>query len=187
MERMEQRFARHLCQKGYITQEEIDWCAYSLQKRFLTLVTTIIVLILGLLVSNWWQAFLFVCGVAFLRTYTNGYHAKTFWGCLVLSCAVTVLCLLAVPYVNTVIAAVLFLPSAGIIARFAPLNDSSIHLTKAEMGAMRKKVHLRLALLTCAFLLLLFINTQAAACLSLSIFAVAISIAAALKNTVVYH
>ena len=95
MERIEQRFARHLCQKGYITQEEIDWCAYSLQKRFLTLVTTIIVLILGLLVSNWWQAFLFVCGVAFLRTYTNGYHAKTFWGCLVLSCAVTVLCLLA--------------------------------------------------------------------------------------------
>lgn len=187
MERIEQRLADHLCRKGYISEEEVDWCVYGLKKRFLTVVTAAILWVLGMLVSNWWQAVLFVCAVAFLRTYTNGYHAKTYRGCLALSCAVTVLSLLLVPYVNTALALVLFVPAAAVIARFSPLNDDQIHLTKEEVAAMRKKVCLRLTILCVLFLFLLWINTQAAACISLAVLVVAVSIAAALKNTKVCH
>ena len=71
--------------KGYITQDQAPWLYYGMEKRVSTVIVSIPMLIIGSLVSSLATSIAFYISFCSLRTRTNGIHAKTLVGCLIIS------------------------------------------------------------------------------------------------------
>lgn len=179
MERLAQRIVNHWHKKGYIAQDEIAWCLYGLLNRLTTALTGIIIFAVGCFVSSWSNVLLFLFCVMFLRKYSNGYHASSFGKCFCITLTVSTLSLIAAPYVNKVLAAILLIISSIVIVKYAPVNSDALHLSGDEMQAMRKKTRINLLILCMAEVAFLAIDRIKANCIVLAIAMVAMLIIAA--------
>ncbi len=149
------QFSSRCIDRGYISQEEGPWLIYGLEKRVTLLCSSIPFLLLGCLLSSVQTAVFFYLGVCSLRTYANGYHAKTIWGCLLASLSFEVVFLGIVPRLcNPNLLQWMLHISSAIILFFAPFNHPNMHLSKAEHISCRGKVRLRMFIQLSAILLL---------------------------------
>lgn len=71
--------------KGYITLDQAPWLYYGIEKRVTTILISIPMLIIGSLASTPAMSIAFYISFCSLRARTNGLHAKTLAGCLILS------------------------------------------------------------------------------------------------------
>lgn len=100
--------------KGYITQDQSPWLYYGLEKRVSTVIVSIPMLIIGSLVSSPATSIAFYISFCSLRTRTNGIHAKTLFGCLIVSTLSEIIFLGFLPYILNDAVGIVLLITSGI-------------------------------------------------------------------------
>lgn len=135
--------------KGIIVEEDTPWFQYSLERRILSLFGFVIFLIEGLAITSPAKAGAFLFTFYFLRSSTGGYHAKSRFLCIILSC----ICELAFLLLSNVISSeitemLIFMACVTAILRVTPLNHPNMHLTGEEIQACKKSVKLKLRTLS---------------------------------------
>lgn len=129
----------------YITQEDIPWFRYCLEKRISTIIVGVPFFVLALIMSNFLCAISFFVTYFFIKKYMGGYHAQTMWGCLGFSLLMELLFLGFLPHLlNATLFFVLWALCTLLILKLAPYNHPNLHLTVEELAGCQKKVRLRL-------------------------------------------
>lgn len=119
---------------GYITQEHAPWLRYGIEKRITTLLVTIPMLIVGCLLSSAAMTLSFYFSFCFLRSRTNGFHAKSFGGCLIFSLLTEAFALGVLSRVwDETIASILLIASTISIYALAPYNHPNMDLSQDEL------------------------------------------------------
>lgn len=141
--------------KGYITQDQAPWLYYGIEKRVTTILVSIPMLIVGSLVSTPATAIAFYISFCSLRTRTNGFHAKTLAGCLVLSIISEIFFLGVLPcIVNDNVVISLLIISIISIFFLAPYNHPNMALSAEESMACAKSAKKRLLILILLLIIL---------------------------------
>ncbi len=141
--------------RGYVSEKQAPWLSYALKKHLSSLAGTIPMLILASLLSTPITACAFYFSFVWLRSRTNGVHAKTFLGCAVAS-LLSVLFFVGIlyPLFSDIVMIICILGSVVIIWHFAPFNHPNMHLTREEKiacaGSAKRRV---VSLLSGAFVL----------------------------------
>lgn len=141
--------------KGYITQDQAPWLYYGIEKRVTTILVSIPMLIVGSLVSTPAMAVAFYISFCSLRTRTNGFHAKTLAGCLILSVISEIFFLGILPCIlNDNVAISLLIISIIPIFFLAPYNHPNMALSAEESMACAKSAKKRLLILILLLIIL---------------------------------
>ena len=159
-----EQLVEHCVKRGYVTEKQAPWLSYALKKHMSSLVATIPILILASLLTTPITAWSFYFSFSWLRSRTNGIHAKTFMGCMVASLfCVFVFMGLIYRLITAPIMLVLLVLSTVIIWFFAPFNHPNMHLTHKEKVACMNSARCRLALLLLGTLIFQILNKHEAA------------------------
>lgn len=178
--KLAQKLTQYLLRKNIITLQQTQWCCYILHKKLISFMGVCILVAIGTVLASLPPALTFTLGVLFLRQRTNGYHASTECGCLLVSVVMEAGAMLLLPcfvfesYLTVLLGAVLC------VLMLAPINNGQIHLTDTELAAMRWRAYLRTGLVAAVSLLLWYGSfTELAVSLCLAILGVCLSLAAA--------
>lgn len=140
---------------NYISTLEAPMLRYCLQKKIYTFLITIPICIMGIKLSDCRTTFSFLGTFYFLRSTTNGYHAKTVLGCFAGS---IFLVFIVLKFINPILSFALAIPivlfCSILICLLAPYNHSNIDLSPEEIIACRNCAKKRL----CIILLFLAIS-----------------------------
>lgn len=137
-----------------ISESQIPWFRYSIEKRLSSTICLIPFVILAVLMSNFWSAIWFIGGFCFLRSRINGYHAKTMKGCLLVSLGTEWLFMeVLYPMLTPVEATLLSFVCLGILVLAAPYNHPNMHYSTEEIYALKKCIQCRIIILSLLFLL----------------------------------
>ena len=79
------QFTEYCVRKDIISSSDAEWFSYGLVQRCEKLITLCFLFPLGWLLSSFSASFAFYLSFFLLRVRTNGYHSKTFAGCLLFS------------------------------------------------------------------------------------------------------
>lgn len=148
-------------QNGFVTQENAQWLRYALEKRIISLVAFILLAGIGIMIADLGTVFAFLGSFYYLRTRTNGFHAKSVGKCLLYSALGEVVFLKVLPTVwNDIIAFSALIVSIALIWFFAPYNHPGMDLTPEEVAACANSAKWRLAMLVLALPILHFIQQE---------------------------
>ena len=145
MRRIIDKIIHYYVSEEIVAQEHIPWLQYGLERKISTIIVGIPFFVLALLATDFLTAISFFATYFLIKKYLGGYHAKTIWGCLVLSLFLELLFLVVLSHY-------LFIPFSFIILILctltililAPYNHPNLHLTSEEIKGCQKKVRLRL-------------------------------------------
>ena len=159
-------------QHNLVERSNADWLRYGLEKRLSTIVVAIPFFILAVLLTNFQTACALYFAFFFLRTQTNGYHARTVRECLAISLVLeVVLCICANPLLNTSVRRILIACICTyVVFRYAPFVHPNLPLTSTAVYVLRRKSRRRVCLLSALILLAQLLHfTDIASGLSLGI------------------
>ena len=155
MQKMAQVLAIRSIKAGIIEVDDTEWFIYSVEKRLTTLLTSALFLAVGSCLANSCIAVSYLSTFLFLRTRTNGFHARTYYHCLLASIGSEVFFLrFLLPLLTPRAVWVLNIVSISIILVAAPVNSPNIHMTRDELKQTKKNICIRLLCLI--YFLLLF-------------------------------
>lgn len=134
-----------LClRKGIITEEQVPWFRYGLEKRIYTVIGLIPFVIIAILLTNLATALSFIGAFYALRSRTSGYHAPTLGRCMLISLAAELLFLLVLyPCLTLTCAVIVSAICVVFILIAAPYNHPNMHLSKEEIYALKHSVRRR--------------------------------------------
>lgn len=89
-----------LLRKKVIQYDDIEIYMYGIIQLLRYVCDIVPMIIIGVVLGEWWQGILFVTAFAALRTYAGGYHASTSRHCLFLSIGVFTAALLVIKYLT---------------------------------------------------------------------------------------
>lgn len=145
-------FTNRCIDRGYITQEEAPWLHYGIEKRITAFIISIPMLIVGIWIASPEMAISFYISFCLLRSRTNGFHAKSFGGCFILSILAEVFFLGILPHVwNDIVATALLIASTIAIYILTPYNHPNMNLSSEELVECARSAKRRL------FALILFL------------------------------
>lgn len=148
------RFTEYCVRKDIISSSEAEWFSYGLVQRCEKLIALCFLFPLGWFFSSFSSSFAFYLSFFLLRTHTNGYHAKTFVGCLLFSvCSECVLFLLIFPNLSGSVVLWILVLSSITIFLFAPYDHPNLHMTKEELAASKHMAMLTVLILDMALIL----------------------------------
>lgn len=171
--RLTDLFLRH----GIVTQEQAEWCRYTLCKKLLSLTVCSLMVLLGACIAGFGPALLFAAGQGFLAKRTNGYHARTPLGCAALSVLFEAAAMWLLPRFVWEPYLIVLVGASLCVLGLAPVNNERIHLSQKELRACAWRARLRLFALAAASAALWTGGYfSLAVSLALAIFAVAFSL-----------
>lgn len=177
MKRLSHCLTDYFLRHDIITAEQVEWCRYALLRRLFSLGVCSLLVVLGTLIAGFWPALLFTAGQLFLSKRTNGYHAHTEFGCIVVSTLFVITAMWLLPRVVFELYLIILFGGSLCVFMLAPVNNGKIHLSERELGAMRWRGWLRVLILIAASLVLYYNGAfELAVSLALSIFFTAISL-----------
>jgi accessory gene regulator B len=139
---------------GSVHIEDRDIYEFGCLSLLSFLLNFAVTLIIGLIFGIVAKLLLVFVAFAVLRSLVGGYHAKTFWGCVLMStvgAAVAVAAVKAVPAdLYTEASAVSFALGWVVAFGFAPIVNSNHPLSSAEVVKFRKLARASVAALTVA-------------------------------------
>lgn len=174
MEKIADTLTRSFLKRGFIDEEQTEWCQYILESRLTTALSILAFLVVGAWIAGLPEAIVFIYGVASLRRRTNGYHAHTFWQCMLQSLLCEIIAFSLLPFLPAFASPLLLIVSSAVILPLAPANSSRMHFTPEEIHALQNRARIQVLLLDGAALILSFVQPRFAACLALSLAMVAI-------------
>lgn len=138
----------HCVKRGYVSEEQAPWLSYAIKKRMGSLFASLPILMLASYLATPITACSFYFSFCWLRSRTNGIHAKTFMGCM----SGSLFCVLIFmgPIYHLLADSsmlVILLLSMVIIWFLAPYNHPNMHLTSEEKVACMNSARCRLLLL----------------------------------------
>lgn len=144
MHRIVDRIIQYCISEDLVTQEDVPWFRYGLERRISSIIVGIPFLILAVVISGFFSASSFFITYFIIRKYLGGYHAKTVWGCLFCSLLMELLFLGVLSHFlfTSVLFVVLILCTLAILF-LAPYNHPNLHLTAEEKKICRQKCILR--------------------------------------------
>ena len=141
-------FTNYCISNALISIDNEAWFRYGLEKRLCTLVVLIPFTIIAVYLSGFWTAISYIFSFFYLRSQTNGYHAKTHWGCFAGSLLLELFFLMVIePMLNTIWVLVLVSIAALVVFLFAPYNHPMMNLDDQEYAACKKAARTRCILL----------------------------------------
>lgn len=150
------KIVRYCYKNGYISENQVPWLRYSIEKRLSSIIGIIPFAFLALLLSDFWCALYFILSFCFLRSRINGYHSKTLVGCLFISLATELLFFKVIyPLLTPIVALVIWIVCFVILFLFAPYNHPNMHYSMDEVLALKKSIRHRVIILTTIFLIAL--------------------------------
>lgn len=150
------KIVRYCYKNGYISENQLPWLRYSIEKRLSSIVGIIPFTFLAFLLSDFWCALFFISSFCFLRGRINGFHAKTLIGCLCISLATELILFMVIyPLLNPTIAVVIWVACLVILLLGAPYNHPNMHYSMDEVFALKKSIRHRAIILTTIFLIAL--------------------------------
>lgn len=139
------RFCR---KKGYVSEDQVPWLQYTIEKRLSTLLIWIPLFLIGIYLVSAIVSFSFISSFLYLRKRTNGLHAKTFLGCFCWSVISEMLFLgLLFKMLKTWMALLFLSTSSIVIIFFAPFNHPSMCFSSEEIEACAISSRKRLSIL----------------------------------------
>ena len=145
-------FSKYLCRNKIIEDEYYDIYVYGAELLLSFIVTTGIILLIGLLTGSIPMTLCHVTVFILLRRFTGGYHAKTYLKCKIITIAVYLLVLVSATFVDVhwyLYPALLCI--GNITIRFlAPVENPNKPLTDPEKIKFRRLSHIFFSLLTIA-------------------------------------
>lgn len=148
-------FVEMCVERDYVSEDRAEWLQYALEKRILTVMGFVPLLILGFMIAHPATVIGFLIAFCLLRTRTNGFHAKSVARCLLYSIAGEVFFLKALPMLwNDIIAFVSLILSGALIWFLAPYNHPNMHLSSEEVTACAKSAKWRLSILLLTMVIL---------------------------------
>lgn len=178
MENLAEKIAIFLTAHNYIAEDKKDWCHYVVIKFLMSALSLCLLIPIGSLVVGWIGSILYTFTFRFLRARTGGYHAKTPHGCLITSVILQILFLSLSIYMPDASLFIFVAIISGLsIVLIGPVNHPELHLSSAEMSALRPRIYLRVSFILITFALVLFVNPVWAGCIAFSIFSVALLLA----------
>lgn len=151
------RFSVKCVHVGIVEEDMLEWFCYALEKRVVTTISALILLVPAISFSNIWTAVAYLGSFFYLRSRTSGYHANSFVGCLFISVILEATFLLFVlPILTIYMALILNLVSLVIVYLLAPYNHPNMHMTDQEIEGCRISARLRITMLSAMAILLYF-------------------------------
>lgn len=151
-------FTNYCINNALISKDNEAWFRYGLEKRLCTLVVLIPFTVIAIYLSGLWTAISYIISFFYLRSQTNGYHAKTHWGCFVGSLLLELFFLMVIkPMLNAIWVLVLVTLASLPVFLFAPYNHPMMNLDDQEHAACKKTARIRCILVVilcyiCVFL-----------------------------------
>ena len=146
MENLAEKITIFLAAHNYIAEDKKDWCHYVVIKFLMSVLSLCLLIPIGSLVVGWIGSILYTFTFRFLRARTGGYHAKTPHGCLITSVILQILFLsLSICMPDASLFIFVAIISGLSIALIGPVNHPELHLSSAEMSALRPRIYLRVA------------------------------------------
>lgn len=126
-------FARKCVMKGYISEDQVPFLVYALERRLVVILVGVPFFILGSIISSPTTTMFFCFGFYFLRSRTSGYHTKNIETCLIGTLFLEWLfldVLFEVLHDKTI--AILLLLSFFLIALLSPYKDACMNFSEEE-------------------------------------------------------
>lgn len=141
------------------SDNQVLWLRYSIEKRIFSSIGLIPFILIALCFTDSWGTFGFVAGFYILRSQVNGYHAKTLWGCLLISLGSELLFLLFLyPLLTPIVAISLTSICSVILILYAPYKHANMHYSNEEVVALRCSIKIRVIFLVSSLLILSFLR-----------------------------
>lgn len=154
-------FVTYCVRRRHISEEQAPWLRYGLEKRLSTALIAIPFLLLGLLFSPWNVSISLFLSFCYLRGYTNGFHAKTVWGCAIGSLIVEAFFLgVFCRFLPNYLIYTLCVLSIAAIWKLAPFNHPQMGLTKDEIAACAKMAKKRSLILLFAMIAAIVLKNE---------------------------
>lgn len=142
-------FANYCINNQLISKGNEAWFRYGLEKRISTLIVLVPFAIIAVRISGLWTALSFISSFFYLRSQTNGYHAKTHWGCFVVSILLELFLLMVIePMLDAIGVLVLVGSTVIVVFSIAPYNHPMMDLNENEYAACKKAARTRCMLLS---------------------------------------
>lgn len=130
-----------------IHEENEAWVRYGLYRRLSTLFVFIPFFLLAVVLTDVYCASSFICGFFFMRSKTNGYHAKSFILCFTYSLLLELIFLLLIyPLLTPVVCYIVSILCALNIFFLAPFNHPNMNYSATELRACRVQARIRVLL-----------------------------------------
>ena len=85
MDEVAKKIADFCVKNELVEQGMFEWCVYSIEKKLVTFSTWVVLISIGTRLFGFRCTLCFTLGFLVLRRRTNGYHAKTYIKCLIVS------------------------------------------------------------------------------------------------------
>jgi accessory gene regulator B len=131
-----------LVARGSLVEDERDIYEYGLNIVFLFALNLLVTITLGLVFSTAAELALFYVVLNTHRSFSGGYHAKSFWACTVSSALIIFAALCGIKYLPNAIltAAAIFLTvfSLAVTFKYAPIASENRPLSETETRKFRR-------------------------------------------------
>ena len=142
LDKLAEGISNYLIANKIIDIDDRDIYIYGLQLILSTLITSISILTLGLLIGELISAIIYLSVYFFLKSYTGGYHAKSYYGCYFYSIINYVVLLVIrntiLDSYKPIIGLLSLIISIATIVKFVPIENKNNPKTKEEMIKNRK-------------------------------------------------
>lgn len=169
-----------LVNREIVSREDIPIYVYGYEALLASMVNFILVVTLGIIFHQGWQAILFFVVFALTRVYSGGFHAQSYLKCNLILASVYIITITlteAIVYSKsdyTIVVFVLFYLS--VILRFAPVPNPKKQISEAERIKFREKILLLSAIWTIIIIILCFFYFKVALNVAITLFVVAVLI-----------
>lgn len=128
-----------LVRNGAIKKSETELYQYAIESLFLSMMTIVFALLIGLLLGNVVQGIVVIMPFMFLRKFSGGYHAKNLLACILGSSLLMLLSLsLSINIHCDMRLAVITVMSVISMSIFSPIENSNRALQDQERKRFRK-------------------------------------------------
>jgi len=157
--KVSERLTDRLITKGVITQENKDIYIYGFQLSISFLLSTISIILIGLLIGRLSETALFLIIYILLRSYSGGYHANSYIACFAITIGVyfSVILLSELISVNTISYIILSIIGIVLLALLAPVRN--IHKKISSKDGIKYKI-ISLCLYIIFIVLGMFLSTK---------------------------
>jgi len=171
---------QNLLQANIIDQEEIEVYEFGIETFFSDVFNLITTAMIGILIGQLWECFIFQVTFISLRSFAGGYHASSEWKCWILSNAmVTGVLLLSrrLPmWFGPGVGLFLLLAAAGVILLLAPVENENNPLDSDEVESYKRRVRMMVLISVLSGILLYGLSSSFFWIIVLAVLSVALSL-----------
>lgn len=155
---------QNLLQTNIIQQEDIDVYVFGIETFFSDVFNLITTAIIGIMIGQFWECFMFQVIFISLRSWTGGYHASSEWKCWILSNAMVIGILLLsrrLPiWFDPSAGLCLLLVAACIILALAPVDNENNPLNSDEIRTYKRRVRMIVLISILSSIILFWISNR---------------------------